>query len=254
MKMGRFFWGIGLFGLVLAQSAQAQQVVPVAVIDWCPHICQSTDQKGYVLDIAVEVFRAEGIELKIKFVPWSRAIEMTQSGQTSALLAPAKSEAPMLRYPEYPVGYQQICFFTHQLAAWRFVNERDLVGKRIGIANDVSIPTLENFIMSFPQYFHFQPYHENFVERNVRMVIRGRLDAFLFTKNSLLYTLQKLGFEKDIKEAGCVPKEPIYMAFSPAPEEKAKINDLMRLFDKGMARLQKSGRITEILASYGLDP
>lgn len=243
-----------LIVLVFWVPAHAQQTITVAAIDWCPQICHDTKQKGYILDIATEIFDQSGITLNVKIVPWSRAIEMTKSGLAYALLAPAKPEAPSLLYPEHPIGYQQICFFAHRLAAWRYETETDLAGKRIGIAHDVSVPSLESFIERYPYNFHFQPYHENFIEHNVRMVIRGRLDAFLFTRKSLFYTLQKLGFEKDIKEVGCLPQEAIYMAFSPKADKAETVVHLRAIFDKGMVRLQQTGRLGRILASYGLRP
>ncbi|WP_394251929.1 hypothetical protein [Vibrio profundi] len=84
------------------------------------------------------------------------------------------------------------------------------------------------------------------------MLSRERLDTFLFTYNSTIFSLQQLNLESSYREAGCVSSEPIYMAFSPNPDQSEQIDELMRFFDRRMQKLKETGQIESIMESYRL--
>jgi ABC-type amino acid transport substrate-binding protein len=247
-----------LLGLVIPSQAEEtntelkKEVIHIAAIDWCPQICLDSSHPGYVVELIKKIFENTQYQISINIYPWSRAIKNVSSGKADALLSPVKSEAPNLLYPKFAVGYQQMCFFTQQKSSWRYNGLSSLKGVQIGIAIDTSIEELNSYVKSHPWQFQFQPYHERYLAQNIAKLEKSRMDTFLFTKNSTLFALHKMHKQGDIKEAGCVEKAPIYMAFTPVPSKQMKISIMMSVFDRKLTALKKTQYIKKLMASYHL--
>jgi ABC-type amino acid transport substrate-binding protein len=229
-----------------------KEVIHIDAIDWCPQICLDSNQPGYVIELVNKIFENTQYRLNIRIFPWSRAIRNISTGKADALLSPAKSEAPNLLYPALHVGYQQMCFFTLYNSSWRYDGISSLKGLQIGIAKDTSIEELNVFVKDNPSQFQFQPYHERYIAQNIAKLKKGRIDSFLFTKNSTFFSLhlqQKQGY---IKEAGCLSKEPIYMAFTPVISKQEKITMMMSVFNNKLSAIKKTQYLKELIASYHL--
>ena len=93
-------------------DAANKKVIKFAAIDWCPQLCSQQQDQGYIIELIKKIYSASEYQLEIDFFPWSRAIKVVRNGQYHALLSPAKYEAPDLRYPLNPAGYQQMCFLS----------------------------------------------------------------------------------------------------------------------------------------------
>lgn len=240
--------------LLLSQytSADGEKTVRVAAIDWCPQLCLHQEENGYILDIVKEVFIGTGYKISIEVYPWSRALALTKAGNVEAVLAPARAEAPNLLYPEYEVGTQSMCFFTEKTNPWRYLSTDSLNDLQFGIATDTSIEELNQYVGDNPQQFQFQPYFGGYIHQQARKVMKGRIDAFLFTKNSTVYELSRLGLMSKFKISGCVSNTNVYMAFSSNPERESTIRPLIELFDSRMEMIRGSDRIPNIMQKYGL--
>lgn len=238
---------------VFAISQENQKsTIRIAAIDWCPQICPNSLQKGYVLDIVESVYSPDRFELDIQFFPWSRAIKVVRDGTFHVLLSPAKDEAPDLIYPHRSVGKQQMCFFVNASDPWFFDGVNSLHGLSIGMAQDTSIEELNEYRRQFPEQFQLQPYLKRFVKQNVLKMQKGRIDTFLFTRNTTLFDLASLGLADSVREAGCVSEADIFVAFTPQQEHEAFVQTLADLFDKRMLTLKNTDQLASILAVYGI--
>ena len=240
-----------LFLLLHIQTTQAE-TIKVAAIDWCPQICTDEENPGYTVDLIKKIFQNSEYTVEIDIFPWTRAIKYVSDGKYDALLAPAKKEAPHLVFPNFPVGFQQMCFFTDANNTWQYKNEQSLQGMQIGIAIDTSIEELNAYIQKHPEQFQYQPYHERFLAQNVNKVLKKRIDAFIFTNNTTLYELNNENIYHKIRNAGCVSKAEIFLAFTPVTTKKARINKMIKYFNHRMAVLVKSGDIKQIHRKYGI--
>ena len=79
----------------------------------------------------------------------------------------------------------------------------------------------------------------------------NRIDTFLFTYNTTVYEMKKIGVLPDYKPAGCVSLAKVYMAFSPNPD--LKIKSMIDYFDERMDEIKASGALRDIMARYGLE-
>jgi len=228
------------------------QTIKIAAIDWCPQICVDTAKAGYTIELVKKVFENSEYQLEIDIFPWSRAIKYVSSGKYDALLAPAKKEAPHLVFPRFGVGLQRMCFFNSITDPWVFDGEQSLKNKQIGIAFDTSIEELNQYIKKHSWQFQFQPYHERYVTQNAQKVLKGRIDTFLFTKNTTLLELKKAGLEGNIKNAGCVSQAKIYLAFTANKDKVKEVESAVRFFDSKLESLAKSGYIDKLYQQYNI--
>lgn len=225
----------------------------IAEIDWCPQICTREHKiSGYISEIIDEIVSELPIYVERKQFPWSRAIVNVTRGKSIALSAPAKSEAPELLYPEIPIGIQKMCFFKLNESNWRYTGVDSLKNQQLGMAKDTSIEELNEYVIQHPRNFQLQPYHGRFIYQNIQKLIKGRIDAFIFTRNSTLYEINNLKLRDIITEAGCVSSAPVYIAFTPALSQKNESLKLMKLFDVRMRELWHSKKLDEILSKYNV--
>jgi len=232
--------------LVLAET------INISAIDWCPQICINNEKPGYVVELITEVFKGTKYTLNIEHYPWSRAIKNVLQGKHEALLSPAKAEAPNLIYPIHGVGKQRMCFFTKKSVSWTYSGPESLVNLQIGIAIDTSIEELNDYVKNNLSQFQYQPYHERYVLQNAHKLDKNRIDTFLFTKNSTIYLLALAGESDKYREAGCVSQADIFMAFSPVKSKRAKVKEMILLFDKRMMEINKGVFIDRLMQKYGL--
>lgn len=80
--------------LLSIQAASATELLKVTAIDWCPQICPKEENKDYIIDTFLQVFKGSQYQIEIEYFPWSRAIKAVSQGDAQILLSPAKNEAP----------------------------------------------------------------------------------------------------------------------------------------------------------------
>lgn len=233
-------------------DGDTEQTIKIAAIDWCPQICPKQRQQGYVIELIKQVFKDSPYHLRIDYFPWSRAIKNVLTGQYQALLAPAKAEAPQLRYPHTPVGQQAMCFFTKNDSQWRYDGVSSLKDKQIGIAIDTSIEELNDFVERHPEQFQYQPYHERYITQNAKKLDKNRIDAFLFTYNSTRYELTQNGIWHNYRSAGCVSSADIFLAFTPEQGQSHQVSEQMTFFDMKMEQMNHTLIKEQLLDLYGL--
>jgi len=238
--------------LILITPLGYSETIKVAAIDWCPQICVNESKLGYTVELINKVYQQSLYKLEVDVFPWSRAIKYVSDGKYDALLAPAKKEAPHLIFPRYGVGIQKMCFFTSIKNTWTFTGEESLSDMQVGIAFDSSIEELNQYITKHPSQFQFQPYHERYVVQNAGKVLKGRIDAFIFTQNTTLFELKKAGLEGKIKNAGCVAQADIYLAFTADKNKAENVTKAVSFFESRMKFLIQSGYVNELHQQYNI--
>ena len=243
-----------LFAVVLYSNpikVYSNETIQVAGIDWCPQICPNTPERpGYIVEIINQLFNDSEYKINIDYFPWSRAIRYVKQGKYSVLIAPAKKEAPSLTFPKIPIGIQRMCFYTLSENSWRYHNKHSLKGLKIGIAEDSSIEELNDYIKHNIEQFQMQPYHERFVPQNINKLLKNRIDAFVFTRNSTNYIASESGFFNKIKQSGCVSEAPVYFAITPTLVTETSTIKLKHQFETRMYEMIENGKLDIILNNY----
>lgn len=232
-------------------SNSTENMMKVAAVDWCPQICPYDKARpGYVIEMFELIFEHSNINYVVDIFPWSRAIKSVHSGNYSALLAPSKDEAPSLIYPKTPIGFQEMCFYTLKGSLWEYTGESSLKGLSIGVAKDTSIDEIIDYVEKNPHQFQIQPYHERYINQNINKLRKGRINTFIFNKNTVEYLKKSTGNIDDIQNSGCLARKPVYLAFTGRLKNRQKIREFARLYDKNIQKTELNNHIDKILSHY----
>jgi len=236
----------------LSSKSGSVNNITIASIDWCPYICVGEDKPGVLTEYVKKIFAETSYTLSFTPMPWARAIQETQAGRYQALLAPAKEEAPGLVFPSRPLGYQVMCLFTRSEDPWEYEGLESLKGRRIVYgygAYPASLEGAQKFATLYPM-----PYSKSFVRRGVKMVLKKRTDTLLFTVYSTQYYLNSVGLADRMRNAGCVQRQAVYLAFTPNEAAQETRQALITLLDKKIETLEKENTFENLLLDYGLKP
>lgn len=237
---------------VWSQEPEEGNRIKVAQLDWCPEVCPGQEKPGYIVEILKEAFADSEFQLEFSTLPWSRALASTLGGNTDAVIAPAKIEAPKLVYPNEPVGMQRACFYTLATSNWVYDGSSSLKDKKIGLPSDMSLEEIHDYVMDNRHQFYFQSITARYLGLSINMLAARRLDAFAFTENAVIHQLQESSLDGTIRQAGCVSATPVYMAFTPVGGQRNLREKAIRFFDSRMQALKDNGKLSAILQRYGV--
>jgi polar amino acid transport system substrate-binding protein len=74
-----------LIGLMPPNIVATTKQVMLATTEYPPYYGELLPDQGVITEIIREAFKHAGYEVKIKFLPWKRALEMTRQGEFNAL-------------------------------------------------------------------------------------------------------------------------------------------------------------------------
>lgn len=210
------------------------------------------DAEGYLLDIVRAIFEPKGHRVTYIILPWQRAIREVEAGYYDALLGPFITEAPGFIFPEEEAGYTTLSFFTRIDSTWTFTGLESLKDVRLGIIKDYGYrPWLQKFRRETPENFIVVS-GEDAVIRNLRLLIRGRIDAIPTNEYGFRYRAKLAGVLDQVRFAGrdnIGEGRKFYIAFSP---KKPTSEIYARSLSEGIREMRRSGRLNKILAKYGL--
>ena len=120
-----------------AVLGHAENKIILATLDWEPYIGQDLKNQGYVAEIIREAYKRSGYEVKIKFTPWARTVNLSKTGQVDGY------------FPEYfadevkshalfsdPFQGGPIGFFKRKDNKISFQTLQDLKPYKIGVVRD----------------------------------------------------------------------------------------------------------------------
>lgn len=217
-----------------------QRTITLVADRWCPFNCYDhPDDRGILVDRSARALEHEGFKIRYIEIPWSRAITDVRNGRYDAIVGTGPSETPDFHYPPDPLAIAYHSFFTLPNNAWEYHGLKSLEDIRIGVIQDYSYGGF------YEDYIKGNRDNESRVvvlrgnevlERLVKMLHLGRIDALVAEKRVLKYHFQSRGQENPLRYAGLVNEEPLYVAFSPAIADGAK---LAKALGRGLAKMNQ---------------
>ena len=238
------------FFLVSFASTGFADVISIRGDFWCPYNCASgTDQLGYMIEVAREIFEKHGHKIEYKELNWSRSLEECRGGEVTAVVGANESDAKDFVRTALPLGVSQNCFFGQESQQWKYQGEKSLSGIVVGVVKDYAYgePT-DSYIKAHgddPKKVEVIS-GENVMERNAKKVSEGRVGVLLEDRNVVNFFLATHDQFK-LKEIGCLEKVPLFIAFSP---KNPKSKSYARLLSDGLKQMRKNGRLKSILEKY----
>jgi polar amino acid transport system substrate-binding protein len=221
---------------------------------YCPFTRCDQNKNGYVIDVVNAIYRAEGYSVVIKNVPWNRAVAMVNDGSANGILNIVKKSAPQLVYPRTEVAEFNPSVFALNANPWRYEGVDSLKSVRLGLIQNYGYaegnPALANYLASNSANVDWLATDESLL--HIFMMIEvGHIDATIDDLAVGNYVLRKSGKKNLFKVVGHLEQGavPAYVAFS---LKDKRSQHLAEIFDEGMEKLRKSGKLKSILADYGL--
>lgn len=218
---------------------------------WCPLNCvPNSQQPGYAIEIAKEIYEPLGHTVIYSNLSWDRAIKEVKSGRHTGIIAATPFDLPQGFFPNEALGSYSNYFFVRGGFDWAYTNIESLTQIKLGVAQGYDYgKALNTYIKDNPK-FVTRIGGNQIPLRGLRMLIEGRIDVFLEDKNVIHYMAKKHNLNRQIKIAGQegTPTK-IYIGFSPKLTNSRKYAQLM---SKGIKELRSSGRLQTILNKYGL--
>jgi len=241
-----------LFFLVLSLKAET---ISIIADEWCPYNCsQKGLNKGYMIDIATEVFNNKGYKVKyISNISWKEAIQKTQEGKYDAIVGAYKSDAPSFIYPKNSLGVSYNVFFTKTSSQWKYTDIHSLDSIKFGAITGYSYgEEIDKYIEKYKNdSSRVQLISGNrAIYHNAKKLLYNTIDALIEDPYVIKYYFKLQDKQFPFKTVSTPFSEKIYIAFSPT---NPKSKEYAKILSDGVQELRENGKLKEILAKYDID-
>ncbi len=231
--------------LLLAMSlfAQAETVTVVGEDDWYPYCADRGGKpEGLAADIVREAFKAAGVDVVFKVMPYARCMDETKKGAEVACF-----DTTWL--PEYDENFiktkshlfeAEIAIYSSSTYSGKMgLKVSDLEGKTVGITNGYEYGAefgANKKIKSDSAKSDILVLKKQAAGRTDFALLYSRVADFLLKEN-------KKEFDGKIKRVGTVVVDKLFLSFSKKHKDGKKFADL---FDKGMDAIKANGTYKKI--------
>ena len=205
-----------------------------------------------MIDIAREAFGLAGIDVEYVNMSWARALQQARDGYIDAVVGALPGDAPDFVFPDAATGYSTIALYTHPDNDWQYGGIESL--------SELTLLAINGYAYS-PVLNRYIERHQDDPERvwilsgpaplsrAIELLHQQRSDVFPEDRYVMNWQLQQEGDTESLRMAAVIHESPIYVAFSPVGRDSTQ---LAALLSEGARALQRSGRVSEILARYGV--
>ncbi|TRO17139.1 transporter substrate-binding domain-containing protein [Ectopseudomonas mendocina] len=232
--------------VLMLGSVQAAERVRLTNGEWPPYLGETLPHHGVASRIVAEAFALQGVEVQWEFHPWARSLKMAEQGQRDGsavwLYNPEREQRFHISEPVVESGYY---LFHLKDRAFDWANIEDL--RDLRIAGTRGYDYGEAFQRA-EAAGKFEVMRLNGDEQGLRQLLAGRIDLFPVDKVvgfDLLYQKfsaaerQRLSFHhKPLRS------DSLHLLLS---REVAGNTELMQRFNRGLAQLRDSGKISRYL-------
>lgn len=203
------------------------------------HNYSNSDGSGYYLDILKEIYPSPKYTLKVRYVPYRRALYLVETGKADITVGVYKGDLAGKYIGKYFVLNDKVDVVVSNEIARNWQSLTSLKDKRIVSKIGYS---LNNYI-NFPIIYR----ERSSLLNMMRMLQAGRTDAVLDFAVDITQLWQEAGLEDDFKIIENVIRIDAYFAFS------IEQQDLKHRFEQVFPELVQSGKVEKIRLKYGSD-
>ncbi|MCP4023007.1 MAG: amino acid ABC transporter substrate-binding protein, partial [Desulfobacteraceae bacterium] len=202
-------------------SADTKKITIVAD-EWFPYNgVPGSNNLGFLIDIAVTIFKEKGYLIDYQTKPWNRAISDTRNGKYDAIVGAFKEDAPDFVFPDIELGVSKSVFWVKKGATWKYEGMKSLDNVTVGVIKDYSYG--EEFDKYIEKYQGDSKrvqivFGDDALPQNIRKTIKGRIGTFIEDMMVCKSELKNLKFSDEISSAGQLSVDNVYIAFSPKIE------------------------------------
>jgi len=234
--------------LPICNIAFSEETIRLVTGEWPPFISKKLKHHGVVIRIIKESFAVEGISVQYEFFPWGRAEKLVKKGIWDGLAVE----------PENPAHYNSDVIIKDKLVFFHLKNVRfdwnkiaDLKNYKIGgvIGN-----TYGDKITDMEKEGSLVIDRVSTEELNFRKLLKRRIDITPIGKTFGYSILNSHFSPQRIKTITYHPKQLRTSYYSLSLSKKVERNQqMLRLFNRGLQKLKKSGKYTQYIEEAMLD-
>lgn len=214
--MTRLYCWFAMILIIATTSAHAERL-HLATTHWCPYVCDAKQKPGFITEYLKVLLQAEGIELEVEVLPWTRAISEARDGRYQGLLTAVQSEAPDFPLSRVANGSYQLCFYRHRGNDFQYKTRASLsgiiVGAIKGYGYEEPIDSMRATPLPGEQLLEVST--DQPLISLIQMLKVDRVNTLIADKAVMEFTLKK-NKVRGIEQAGCLTENSFYLALSPA--------------------------------------
>lgn len=233
-------------------TISAAETITLRTDAWCPYSCEpSAERQGILVDVARKIFEKAGYVVDYRELNWKRAIKEVRQGKYDGLVDAYETDAPDFIFPNEHIAISKMCFFVRPEKEWKYNGLESLRNVSLGVINGYSYgEILDRYIEINKKTNSVQVSAGiNVLKRNIMKLDKKRIDVVVEDHAVMGDFVQRNPNFENLKNAGCLPGEKVYIAFSPAKETSTVYADLI---DAGIVAMRKNGELKVLFQSYGL--
>lgn len=237
-------------------AADKERPVVIASDPWCPYACnpETEGREGYMVELAREVFREAGLSVDYRVVNFQVMRRMAADGSATLIPGVAADLDGTLLLPKLSQGNSANAVAVAPARDFTWKGPDSFTGHRLGVIKDYvyggAIQAYVDAHKADPKRVEvLSGFGYSHVTQGLRMVMAGRMDLFLDDRNVLVWTLSRLPKADGVRVVSLEDDADLFVGVSKRDPRAAALATLLA---DGTAKLRASGRLAEILASYGL--
>ncbi|MCP3930723.1 MAG: amino acid ABC transporter substrate-binding protein [Bacteroidetes bacterium] len=233
----------------LSSQGVAEETIRVATGEWKPYISKTFKNYGVYTQIITEAFALEGIKVDISFFPWARAERFVQLGELDAMatLVSTPKREKVFYLSEVVYSSQRVFFHLKSYSFdWNTIDDlKDIdIGATLGYKYGSMFENAEKegriSVLRVPEDV-----------QNFQMMLIGRIKIFPFSLNAGYFMLNEQFSSADAVKITHHPKilqkADYHVMF---PKSSKRSQRLVKLFNKGLKQLKKSGRYDQLFNEF----
>lgn len=230
-----------------AKTLYAIDALIIATEEYPPY---EYKEDGVLKGLDIEIIQAAserlGIKVKVKFLPWARAMNNVRLGKNDAMFPMFRTSEreKFLYFTTEHLGHEKNILITNKESTRQARSLEDLAGWEIGIARDNS------YGKEFDEYKNIQRHEVTNIKQLIKMAAIGnRFDAATVNELVFAYIVKELGMAGRFKKLDfVVTNQPLYIGFSKAKGKSHK--QLAEDYSRVLKQLREEGVIENIIQKY----
>jgi len=206
---------------------------------------------GFMIEIAESIFKKHGHDINYILGPRARGVRMAQEGKINCVVNAKIKEHNFLEFPSEPWGYHAATLFSLPSSEFQYQGIKALKKVRLGATAAMRYDNgvMDEYIKSDSKNVSFS-YGKNAIERQVRMLLKNRVDTIVSCPLIMRGQLSAMGLEtKSLKIVGEVkPYVGMYFACSRRGEKNLRY---IALINQEITKMRENGELKKILDKYG---
>lgn len=237
--------------IAFASAAHADEITLMAD-SWCPYNCEpNSAEPGMFVEVATQALEAKGHKVKYTIYPWSRSLAEARAGKIGGVLGAGPLDAEGLEIAD-AIGTSSNCFYVAKGSKWTFADASSLEKITLAaISGYTYTEEIDAYIANPKNSKKIDVIGgDDALEKNLKKVAAGRVDAFIEDSNVVGYNAAKLNLDNKIQKAGCAKGVPISVAFS---KKNPKSKEYVKIMNEHIAALKKSGKFDALKKKYKME-